>query len=254
MKKRQVVVTLFILSSPAIAFCQASKQPSPAVASSKVESEIKDAILQRLDALNRGDMKSYLSYFADDCIFIVDNGAVMKPQAVIKGSAHEREHGIIERRDDPVEFRIRSFGDTAVASFRINYDEDWAGQKLYGSSRLTDVFARRGGRWLLVAHDEIPIPNARRVAVKVDPRVFDAYAGEYQLTPNFIVRVKREGDNLMEQWPGDVEFSADVPVSETTFVARGSGGESIYVKDASGRVTHFILRDASGDLIAKKIK
>jgi hypothetical protein len=84
--------------------------------------------------------------------------------------------------------------------------------------------------------------------------VFDAYAGEYQITPNFVVRVKREGDKLMDQWPGAAGFDEDVPVSDTTFVARGELGEVIYVKDDTGKVSHFILRTALGDLIATKIK
>jgi hypothetical protein len=45
-----------------------------------------------------------------------------------------------------------------------------------------------------------------------------------------------------------------VPVSESTFVARGELGEVIYVKDDTGKVSHFIVRTGLGDLIAKKIK
>lgn len=84
--------------------------------------------------------------------------------------------------------------------------------------------------------------------------VFDTYAGEYQVTPNFIVKVKREGDKLMDEWPGDTGYMEDVPVSESTFVARGELGEVIYVKDDTGKVSHFILRNGLGDLIAKKVK
>jgi hypothetical protein len=105
-----------------------------------------------------------------------------------------------------------------------------------------------------VAHHETPIPNARRVAAKVDPKVFDAYVGEYQITPNYIVKVKREGDKLMDQWPGDAVYTEDVPVSESTFVAKGELGEVIYVKDDTGKVSHFIVRTGLGDLIATKIK
>jgi hypothetical protein len=105
-----------------------------------------------------------------------------------------------------------------------------------------------------VADHETPIPNAPRVAVKVDPAVFDAYVGEYQTTPNCIVKVKREGDKLTDQWPGDSPYVEDVPVCETTFVARGEIGEVIYVKDETGKVSHFILRTGSGDLIAMKVK
>jgi hypothetical protein len=92
------------------------------------------------------------------------------------------------------------------------------------------------------------------VAAKVDPKVFDAYVGEYQITPKYTVKVKREGDKLMDRWPGDAAYTEDVPVSESTFVARGELGEVIYVKDDTGRVSHFIIRTGLGDLIAMKIK
>ena len=153
-----------------------------------------------------------------------------------------------------MDIQVHAYGDMALASFRTELDQDWGGQKLFESSRFTDVFARRGGRWLLVAHHETPIPNARRVAVKVDPAIFDAYAGEYQITPNYIVKVKREDDKLLDQWPGDAGYTENVPVSETTFVARGEIGEVSYVKNEAGKVSHFIVRTGSGDLIAKKIK
>jgi hypothetical protein len=40
------------------------------------------------------------------------------------------------------------------------------------------------------------------------------------------------------------------PASETTLVARGEIGQVIYVKDETGKVSHFILRTGLGDLIA----
>src|ERR1700687_2629142 len=42
--------------------------------------------------------------------------------------------------------------------------------------------------------------------------------------------------------------------SESTFVARGEPGLSIFVKDATGKGSHFISGPRSGGLIAKKIK
>jgi ketosteroid isomerase-like protein len=250
----QIVLTLFLLISAGLAHAQASKGPSSAGALSKFESEIKETMRQRLDAVERGDVKTYLSYFGDDCIVTSDTGALIKPDAIVKEWADNLHSGIKFKGSELLDFQVHSYGDIAVASFRRDLDEDWAGQKLFGASRFADVFARREGRWLLVAHHETPIPNARRVAVKVNATVFDAYTGEYQLTPNQIVMVKREGDKLMDQWPGDAGFSEDVPVSESTFVPRGGEGEVIYMKDENGKVTQFILRLDKGDLIAKKIK
>jgi ketosteroid isomerase-like protein len=252
--KRKLVVALFLLSWPVLAYCQAGKEPSSAAASPNVEREIKEAIRQRLDALRRVDAKAYVSFFSDDCIITGDNGALVKPEAIAKEWADDHRSGITFKGGDPMDVQVHVYGDMAVVSFRIELDQDWAGQKLFEDSRFTDVFARRAGRWLLVAHQETPIPNARRIAAKVDPALFDAYAGQYQLPPNQIVTIKREGDKLMERWPGATEFSEEVPVSESTFVARGELGEVIYVKDNHGKVSHFIVRTSLGDLIARKIK
>jgi ketosteroid isomerase-like protein len=252
--KRTLVVALLILAWPALTCCQATKEPSSPAISANVENEIREAIRQRLEAVYRGDAKAYVTYFGDDCIITGDNGALVKPEAIVKEWADDLHSGATFKASDLMDFQVHSYGDIAVASFRIDLDQDRDGQKLFESSRFTDVFARRGGRWLLVVHHETTIPNARRVAAKVDPAVFDAYAGEYQLPLNQTVKIKREGDKLMEQWPGATEYSEEVPVSESTFVARGELGEVIYVKDKTGKVSHFIIRTGSGDLIAKKIK
>jgi ketosteroid isomerase-like protein len=252
--KRKLVFVLFILAYPALTYCQASKGASSAATLPNAENEVKEAIHQRLDALRRGDAQAYTSYYGDDCIITGDNGALVKPEAIVKEWVDDLHSGATFKASDPMDFQVHSYGDIAVASFRIDMDQDRGGQKLFESSRFTDVFARRGGRWLLVAHHETPIPNARRVAVKVDPALFDAYAGEYQLPLNQIVKIRREGEKLMEQWPGATQYSEEVPVSESTYVARGELGEVIYVKDESGKVSHFVVRTGLGDLIAMKIK
>ena len=250
--KRQLFVALIAFTSTLLIHSQTSKTPSTPQAN--VEREVREVIRQRIEALRRGDVRTYASFFASDCVITSDTGALLTPKEIAREFASALHSGITYKGSEPMDVKFYAYGDMAVANFRLELDEDWGGQKLLGSSRFTDVFARRGERWQLVAHQETPIPNTRRLAVKVDPSVFDAYAGEYQLTPNYIVKVKREGDKLMDQWPEDTEYVEGVPLSETTFVARGQAGEMIYVRDETGKVSHFILRTVSGDLIAKKIK
>jgi ketosteroid isomerase-like protein len=250
--KQPLFLALAILAATGFVNGQVSKTSS--VTQAKVESEVAEAIRQRLAALRRKDAAAYVTYFAEDSFVASDAGAMIKPESIAREWLRDNQSGIVYKGSSPLDLQVHAYGDIAVASFRLELDEDWGGQKLLGSSRYTDVFVRRGDRWLVVAHQETPIPNARRIAARVDPSVFDAYAGEYSLTPAYIVKVKREGDKLMDQWPGDSEYVEDVPVSETTFVARGEPGEIIYVKDKTGRVSHFILRTISGDLIANKIK
>lgn len=220
----------------------------------RVEDQIRDAIRQRLAALRREDASAYASFFAPECLVTSDAGAVGKPQDISSDWLTNAHAGVSYHGSDVLDLQVHSYAEIAVAVFRLELDEDWSGQKLLNSSRYTDVFVRRDGRWLLVAHQETPIPNARRVAAKIDPVLFDAYAGEYRLTPRYIVKVKHEGPNLMELWPGDSDFEADIPVDQSTFVSRGAAGEVIYVKTRKGKVTHLIYRTPAGDIIGAKVK
>jgi uncharacterized protein (TIGR02246 family) len=253
MQRHIFLAAFVVISAPLMLQHTQGNESASSQSSSALENEIKDAIRQRLDALRRGDAKAYLTFFADDCLITSDNGSFVKPGQIAKDWLDTTGHGVIYKGSDPLDVRVHFYGDIAVATFRLELDEDWSGQKLLGASRLTNVFAKREGRWLLVADQETPVPHARRQAAQVDPSNFDAYAGEYRLTPTYIVKVKREGNKLMDQWPGDATYVEDVPVSASTFVVRGEPGESIYVKDEAGKVTHFISRTPSGDLIAQKI-
>jgi len=89
--------------------------------------------------------------------------------------------------------------------------------------------------------------------VKVDPSVFDAYVGEYELSPGFVLRVFREGDKLMTQATGQEKFEI-VPESETTFAPRAFPAKLTFVKDAEGRVTGVRLSQGGRETNGKKIK
>ncbi|MES1241747.1 MAG: serine hydrolase [Acidobacteriota bacterium] len=92
-----------------------------------------------------------------------------------------------------------------------------------------------------------------RVAVTIDPKIFDAYAGEYELGPDFIVRVFREGDRFWVQATNQqrAELFAE---SETAFFLKIVDGQITFVKDAGGAVTHLLLDQAGTRREARKIK
>ena len=88
--------------------------------------------------------------------------------------------------------------------------------------------------------------------VALDPRVFDAYVGEYQLSPNVTLAVSREGDKFYVEasvLPKAQMFAE----SETKFFLKVMDAQITFVKDASGKVTHLVLHQAR-DREAKKIK
>ncbi len=95
---------------------------------------------------------------------------------------------------------------------------------------------------------EIPTATAE---VKVDPKLYDAYAGRYEVAPNFILTISKEGDHLMAQATGQPKFEL-FPESETKFFLKVIEAKVTFVKDATGKVTHLILHQG-GDREAKRI-
>jgi CubicO group peptidase (beta-lactamase class C family) len=95
---------------------------------------------------------------------------------------------------------------------------------------------------------EVP---ASRTEVKVDPKILDAYVGQYQLGPNFIVAITKEGDRLMLQATGQPKFDL-FPESESKYFLKVVDAQLTFEKDETGKVTRLILHQG-GDKPARKI-
>ncbi len=99
--------------------------------------------------------------------------------------------------------------------------------------------------------EKYEIPR-ERMAVKIDPKTLDAYVGQYELNPNLIFTMTREGDSLMAQITGQPKFEL-FPESENKFFLKVVDAQVTFVKDEKGQVTHLILHQG-GNHTAKKIK
>lgn len=77
-----------------------------------------------------------------------------------------------------------------------------------------------------------------RVIVKVDPRVFDAYIGQYEFDQTAAVTILKAGDKLFIEAGGKrVEL---LPISETTFVSDGRDSQITFTKNEKSEVTGFV--------------
>ncbi len=89
--------------------------------------------------------------------------------------------------------------------------------------------------------------------VKVDSSVFDAYVGEYEIQPGFVLTVTKEGGKLMGQATGQTKLELE-PVSETQFTISSVKANITFLKDAEGNISSLNLKQGGADLTAKKIK
>lgn len=97
-----------------------------------------------------------------------------------------------------------------------------------------------------VAHGEkVVLPSERR-EITVSPADLGAYAGTYQLTPDFAIVVTFEGGQLMAQATGQPKFPLFAE-SETKFFLKVVDAEVEFFKNEKGEVTHLILHQGGQD-------
>lgn len=105
---------------------------------------------------------------------------------------------------------------------------------------------------------EIYIPGLipKRVAAKVDPKIFDIYAGQYQPNPSLTFTITREADKLMLQENSNAEKQELLPETEVNFFTADNPFLTLrFVKDEKGQVTHLTLQREGREIgRAKKIK
>ena len=95
---------------------------------------------------------------------------------------------------------------------------------------------------------EIP---AAVTEVEVDAKILDAYVGQYQLAPNFVITISREGDLLMAQATGQPKITL-YPQAEAVFFSKAVDLRMTFVRGDDGKVTHLVLNQG-GDRQAKRI-
>lgn len=89
--------------------------------------------------------------------------------------------------------------------------------------------------------------------IKVDPKIYDSYAGEYQLAPTFTITITSEDGKLMAQATGQSKFEL-FPTSETDFYLKVVPATITFVKDEQGNVTELILTQNGRKGHGKKIR
>jgi D-alanyl-D-alanine carboxypeptidase len=102
----------------------------------------------------------------------------------------------------------------------------------------------------------IPGLIPERKAVRVDPKVLDAYVGQYQPNPSIVLTVTREGDKLMAQQGSSSEKRELLPENENNFFTKEDRRQTFsFVKDEKGQVTFLVVQVEGREVgRAKKIK
>ena len=152
----------------------------------------------------------------------------------------------------------------AIEIFKLNVAEHPKGFNTYDS--LGEAYMVSGNKELAVQNYkkslELNPQNANATetlkrlenkSTTLDSKDYDVYAGEYEVTPTFIVKVFKEGDKLMTQATGQPAIEI-FPEAQNKFYARVVNAQVTFNRDDKGTVTGLVIHQNGRDLPGKKIK
>ncbi|MEA2572697.1 MAG: serine-type D-Ala-D-Ala carboxypeptidase/endopeptidase [Acidobacteriota bacterium] len=90
-------------------------------------------------------------------------------------------------------------------------------------------------------------PAAARKEVAANPKLFDAYVGNYQLAPGFVLSITRDGEHLYAQATGQPRFEL-FAYSDTEFFLKVVNAQITFEKDA------LTLHQNGANIPAKKTR
>lgn len=216
-----------------------------------VEQDLRRLENEWLSSYLRGDKQTFDRIVADDFTGTDESGKT-------RNKAQERE--LVQIQPDPTgvtltneDAQIRIYGETAIVTGRIvSKAQSGAQASINFQSRFTDTWLKRQGRWQVVARHYSRLPP-QRTAVKLEPKIYDAYAGQYELAPGVVFNVTKENDKLMSQVTGQPKFEL-LPESEIGFFLREAPAQFVFHRDEKGQVARLLIIQDGRIIPLRKIK
>ncbi|CAN5572624.1 CocE/NonD family hydrolase [soil metagenome] len=106
----------------------------------------------------------------------------------------------------------------------------------------------------IMAMGQQPATQPAPVEVKIDPRVFDAYIGQYEDKTNLlglVFSIYREGEKFFGRVTGQDPFEM-FPLSETKFFLKVTPAEAEFVRDPGGKVVSMAWRQGPREFSTKR--
>lgn len=104
---------------------------------------------------------------------------------------------------------------------------------------------------ILLSSDMEPAPISEPTQTKIDPALLDAYVGDYQF-PALILRISREGDQLVVQALGEQEKVPIFPSSETEFFAKAFHAQLTFDRPSGTDKAQSVTLHREADLYGRR--
>ena len=246
---RIITLAIVLISLAFSAFGQG--KPTNETESGKIIEEVKKAASELSGAIERRDEAALKLILADDYIFVHSTGNADDKTLRINKIKENKLPTVESSSRENEQFRV--YDKTVVISSITRQKSELNGMKRELQFRGIVVWVKNQGRWQLIAQQSTRI-QPERTAIALEPKILDLYVGQYELAPDSIYTVTREGNSLFGQRTNQrkIRLTAE---SETKFFVEGLDQQVQFYKDEKGAVTRVGIRIGTGqEMFGKKIK
>lgn len=124
--------------------------------------EIEEQILKLEEALTQTEMSVEVDaldrIYADDIMVTAPIGICVDKVAVMNEVRQAAEKAVVGRYDKE-DLKVRSFGDTAVSSYRMTAEATFEGLEIKRKLCITNVWMKRNEQWQIVARHTAGLPG-----------------------------------------------------------------------------------------------
>lgn len=232
------------LLAPALLVVLAATPPAE-----DVPAQLRARTAQLLDAITNGDPSVWEQAMEANARVIDENGEVLDRKAMVAG-VRPLPAGI-SGAIRPVDFQATVLGDIALTTYVADEDENFHGAKIHARYRMGDTWVRRGGTWKLLASQVLALRNDPP-ALPTTAEQRRVYCGRYVLGDlTYVVRC--ETDGLTGGTQGKPAKPLHLESTDVFFIPGEPRLRYLFQRDPSGRVTGFLQRRESWDLVWKRV-
>lgn len=195
-----------------------------------------------------GDRATLSKLMDPDIVFTNEDGTMPSRSDIIDSAAPAAGDFSLVVTD----FRLRQQGDVATATFVDVLTEEFHGLHLRTNFHSTEVWARRGNQWKMIACQTMIVPHdGPTISLSTDQ--LDDYPGTYRLGSDVNVVISREGSALSTSTNGAAPRPLLAEYRDVLFVAGAPSGRRYFQRDSSGRVVGYVVNLNGNDLLLQKV-
>jgi ketosteroid isomerase-like protein len=116
---------------------------------------VKAAELRRFEVMTAKDYTALATLLGDDLVYTHSSAAVDSKASYLESLTSGR---VTYKVIKPTDLQVRVFGDIAVIHGVAAMNVDANGQAIVNTLRFTDIWARRDGRWQMIAWQSTRLP------------------------------------------------------------------------------------------------